>query len=117
MKSQFYLLISFLVLNLSFFAQTEDAFAGLKTQLQSWDPVRGEWLANSFRSISKGEAIPDRTFPEEFTPYELLTMIPMDRRRELLNIVQTNNRNPNPTTVLEFKLDYFNTASSKSALS
>ena len=104
MKSQFYLLISFLVLNVSFFAQTEDAFAGLKTQLQSWDPVRGEWLANSFRSISKGEAIPDRTFPEEFTPYELLTMIPMDRRRELLNIVQTNNRNPNPTTVTNWVL-------------
>jgi hypothetical protein len=98
MKSQFYLIVSFLALNLSFFAQTVDAFATIKSQLQSWDPVRGEWLANSFRSISKGEAIPDRTFPEEFTPYELLTMVPMDRRRELLTTVQTNNRNPNPTT-------------------
>lgn len=97
MKSQFYLFVSFLALNLSFFAQTEDVFVKIKSQLQSWDPVRGEWLANSFRSISKGEAIPDRTFPEEFTPYEMLTMVPMDRRRDLLTMVQTNNRNPKPT--------------------
>jgi hypothetical protein len=98
MKSQFYFLVTFLVFNFSFFAQTDDSFAGLRTQLQSWDPVRGEWLANSFRSISKGEAIPDRTFPEELTPYELLTMVPMDRRRELLTTVQTNNRNPSNNT-------------------
>lgn len=98
MKSQFYLVVSFLAFNLTFFAQTEDAFTGLKTQLKGWDPVRGEWLANSFRSISKGEAIPDRTFPEEFTPYELLTMVPMDRRRELLTTIQSTSRNPNPTT-------------------
>jgi hypothetical protein len=102
MKSKFNFLVTFLVFNLSFFAQTDDSFAGLRTQLQSWDPVRGEWLANSFRSISKGEAIPDRTFPEELTPYELLTMIPMDRRRELLNTVQTNNRNPNTTATINW---------------
>lgn len=98
MKSQSYLLVYFLVVNLSFFAQTEDAFLGLKSQLQSWDPIRGEWLANAFRSITKGEVIPDRTFPEEFTPYELLTMVPMDRRRDLLTTIQANNRIPNPTT-------------------
>jgi len=98
MKSHFYLIVSFFFFNLTVFSQTEDAFAGLKTQLQSWDPVRGEWLVNSFRSISKGETIPERTFPEEFTPYELLTMVPVDRRRELLNTVQTNNRNPNPAS-------------------
>lgn len=95
MKSQFYLVAVFLVYSLSFWSQSDDSFASIKSQLQSWDPVRGEWLANSFRAISKGEAIPDRTFPEEFTPYEMLTMVPMDRRRDLLNSVQTIGRNPN----------------------
>ena len=98
MKAHLYLIVSFFFFNHTIFSQTEDAFAGLKTQLQNWDPIRGEWLVNSFRSISKGETIPERTFPEEFTPYELLTMVPMDRRRQLLNTVQTNNRNPNPAS-------------------
>jgi len=104
MKAQLYFLISLVFLNLPLLAQTESSVGGLKSQLQSWDPVRGEWLANSFVSISKGEAIPDRTFPEEFTPYELLTMIPIDRRRELLTTVQTNNRNPAATTTQNWTL-------------
>jgi hypothetical protein len=48
--------------------------------LIDWDPVRGAWLDESFRAIHKGEPIPDRTFPEDLTPFELYRAMPQKVR-------------------------------------
>lgn len=59
------------------------AFSEIKNDLVSWDPIRGEWLATSILAMKDNANIPDRTFPEEYTPYEMLTMIPLQKRKEI----------------------------------
>jgi hypothetical protein len=99
MKYSSYILVSILFITGFLAAQTEsNSISSMKTQLQNWDPVRGEWLANSLISISKGESIPDRTFPEEFTPYEMLTLVPMDRRKGIISTFRENNASPSRET-------------------
>ncbi|MBM3185943.1 MAG: VWD domain-containing protein, partial [Bacteroidetes bacterium] len=58
----------------------------------NWDPIRGEWLANSIVALADKKPIPDRTFPEEFTPYQMVTMIPLEQRRGISETI-TQGRN------------------------
>ncbi len=77
-------------------AQDSTMINDLHSTLTSWDPVRGEWLHSSLLAIANNQAIPDRTFPEEFTPYEMLTMVPLETRRGLSDrISSVNGRNTN----------------------
>jgi hypothetical protein len=94
MKKHLTSLFAFLVLTTILNAQTgfDTQFAGIKSELQKWDQVRGEWLANSLVALSNRTAVPDRTFPEEFTPYEMLTLVPMDKRRDILTAVQQGRK-------------------------
>jgi len=104
-----YLLVSLIILNVSNLkaqTATENPLESMRIQLQNWDPIRGEWLANSLISFSKNQPIPDRTFPEEFTPYQLLTLVPMESRKEILNSFgrsskATNSTNSNELTQVE----------------
>lgn len=73
-------------------AFTKD-FQAVRTELTSWDPVRGEWLASSLVSISKNEPIPGRTFPEDFTPAEMYRMVPEPNRIKIQGIINNNLRN------------------------
>ncbi|MCX8487386.1 MAG: hypothetical protein ORN53_09510, partial [Crocinitomicaceae bacterium] len=76
-------------------AQTfEDQFKPVKEKLERWDPIRGNWLALSMIALSERKNVPDRTFPEDFTPYEMLTMVPLSERRDIESMVQ-QNRTPN----------------------
>ena len=76
-------------------AQTfEDQFKSVKEKLERWDPIRGNWLALSMIALSERKNVPDRTFPEDFTPYEMLTMVPLAERKEIETMVQ-QNRTPN----------------------
>lgn len=87
--------IIFGVSNSSIFAQdqlTKD-FAPIKSELQSWDPVRGEWLAESLLAISRKQPIPDRTFPEDFTPAEMYKMVPTTSRDRISTTVNANRTN------------------------
>ena len=79
----------------TFFAQDQLVrdFAPIKNELQSWDPVRGEWLAESMLAISRKQPIPDRTFPEDFTPYEMYSMVPATSRDRISATVNTNRTN------------------------
>ncbi len=61
----------------------------ITNELKAWDPVRGEWLANSMVAISTQSPVPDRTFPENVTPQELFAVVPSDVRARVLN--STNN--------------------------
>lgn len=68
-------------------------FAPIKNELQSWDPVRGEWLAESMLAISRKQPIPDRTFPEDFTPAEMYNMVPVTSRDRIASRVNDNRTN------------------------
>ncbi len=68
-------------------------FAPIKSELQSWDPVRGEWLAESMLAISRKQPIPDRTFPEDFTPAEMYRMVPSTSRDRIATSVNANRTN------------------------
>jgi hypothetical protein len=91
----FTLLFLLVVAPLSFFAQSKFAtdFEPIRKELISWDEVRGEWLAASLESIVYNEAIPNRTFPEDFTPAEMLRIVPTDKRSMLSQQIEVNQRN------------------------
>ena len=72
----------------------EDQFKSVKEKLERWDPIRGNWLALSMIALSEHKNVPDRTFPEDFTPYEMLTIVPLADRRDIESMIQ-QNRNPN----------------------
>ena len=50
---------------------TQD-FQPVRAELTKWDPIRGEWLASSLVAMSSNQIIPDRTFPEDLTPVDML---------------------------------------------
>lgn len=68
-------------------------FENIHKELVSWDPVRGEWLSTSLVAMSRNEPVPDRMFPEDFTPMEMLKVVPADTRNRVATTVQTNARN------------------------
>ena len=67
-------------------------FEPIRKDLRAWDPIRGEWLASSLEAMSKNEPIPDRTFPEDFTPAEMFRIVPASNQDFIRNQAQTNSR-------------------------
>jgi len=67
-------------------------FDPIRKDLRSWDPIRGEWLASSLEAMSKNEPIPDRTFPEDFTPAEMFRIVPASNQDFIRSQAQQNNR-------------------------
>jgi hypothetical protein len=65
-------------------------FEPIQRELVSWDPIRGQWLAESMMAISQNKPIPDRTFPEDFTPSEMLSMVPQNNRDRIHTTVEAN---------------------------
>lgn len=64
-----------------------EAFTPIKSELTSWDLIRGEWLATSIQAYASQKDIPDRTFPEDFTPYEMLVMVPENTRKKIQEVL------------------------------
>jgi hypothetical protein len=86
----------FLVCASAAFAQertSPEPFSSSSKVLQDWDPVRGAWLHQSLLSLSSGEAIPDRTFPENLTPFEMLRAVPSNVRSSYRNSLSENSSN------------------------
>lgn len=102
MKKKYFLFctsLSLMAFNLGFSQdQLKNDYAPVAAELQKWDPVRGEWLSNSIYAIANNQAIPDRTFPEDFTPYEMMTVVPMVHKEAIRSIAgtQRNNARTNP---------------------
>lgn len=67
-------------------------FQPVRNELTKWDPIRGEWLASSLVAMAKKEPIPDRTFPEDFTPAEMLRMVPEPNRLAIQQQINENQR-------------------------
>jgi len=93
MKKSILLFVGCCLLVNQHFAQAPSAaFAPIKEHLERWDDVRGAWLAQAIQAMAAKQAIPDRTFPEDFTPYEMLSMIPVSERQDLRQMVLENQR-------------------------
>lgn len=95
MKTQILLFGTVLMVNSYSFCQdnkfTQD-FQPIRNELVKWDPVRGEWLASSLVSMSQNQPIPDRTFPEDYTPAEMLRLVPEANRSAIQQIATNNQR-------------------------
>lgn len=85
-------LVTFNSLNAQSDRFTQD-FQPIRAELTKWDPIRGEWLASSMVSIAKKEPIPDRTFPENYTPAEMMKMVPESSRANIQRIATTSAQN------------------------
>lgn len=93
MKKSILLFVGFCLLFNQYFAQAPSAaFAPIKEHLERWDDIRGAWLAAAIQALALQQAIPDRTFPEDFTPYELLSILPASERQDLRQMVLENQR-------------------------
>ncbi|MFN5031796.1 MAG: VWD domain-containing protein [Flavobacteriia bacterium] len=64
----------------------------LKNDLTKWDPIRGEWLANSMLSLANDQPVPDRTFPESITPFDMYRALPDNERVSLNQLIASNAR-------------------------
>ena len=80
----------FLFVNSAFAQTPSPAFAPIKDHLERWDDIRGAWLAAAIQALAANKHVPDRTFPEDFTPYEMLSMLPVRERQDLRQMVQEN---------------------------
>lgn len=76
----------------------EKDFQPIRSELTNWDPIRGEWLASSLVSMSKKQPIPDRTFPEDLTPVEMLRLVPAANRTAINQAITNNQRVATDTT-------------------
>ena len=93
MKKSILFLAGFCLLFNSAIGQAPSAaFAPIKDHLERWDDIRGAWLAAAIQALAANKQVPDRTFPEDFTPYEMLSMIPAKERQDLRQMVLENQR-------------------------
>ena len=91
-KSVLFLAGICLLFNNAFAQAPSAAFAPIKDHLERWDDIRGAWLAAAIQALALNKQVPDRTFPEDFTPYEMLSMIPAKERQDLRQMVLENQR-------------------------
>ena len=80
----------FLFVNSAFAQTPSPAFTPIKEHLERWDDIRGAWLAAAIQALAANKHVPDRTFPEDFTRYEMLSMLPVRERQDLRQMVQEN---------------------------
>lgn len=74
----------------------DESFNPIRTELEEWDAIRGPWLATSLEAMSKKEPIPDRTFPEDITPAQMVDALP-ERTRSSIERIAMNNSNTGNT--------------------
>lgn len=88
----------FILLSISVFGQDtlqsfDENFRAVEKELTDWDPVRGKWLSASMKSMTANEAIPDRNFPEDFSPSEMMSHVPQDRLARIRATAVANQNN------------------------
>lgn len=85
----------------SVFGQTAEFsrdFSSVRSELTSWDPVRGEWLASSMEAMSYNLPIPDRNFPEQYTPSQMLDAVPTTVRASITSKINQASASATPST-------------------
>ena len=73
----------------------DEQFKSIDNELTSWDPVRGKWLSNSLRAMSADQPIPDRTFPEDFSPGEMMRLVASSTISNVRVLTDANSQNTN----------------------
>jgi hypothetical protein len=73
-------------------ANFDNQYEPIRTELKNWDAVRGPWLSESIIAISNQTPIPDRNFPENFTPDQMLNMVPLTTLDRISAIAVSNQR-------------------------
>ncbi len=98
MKKHYFLLsLIFFAGSYSFAQDTrtfEQEFEPIKKELTDWDPVRGEWLSNSIIAVTNQEAVPKRNFPENYTPNQMLSVVPSATVAKIRGIATNNASDP-----------------------
>ena len=95
MKNYYLLLTSLILLSANnAFSQRSASFdqqyEPIRTEFKNWDAVRGPWLSESIIAISNQTPIPDRNFPENFTPDQMLNMVPLTTLDRISAIASSN---------------------------
>ena len=94
MKKSYLLIVSCLAFLGTSFGQNDDTFSKnynpIRAELEEWDPIRGPWLSSSLEAMSKQETIPDRTFPEDITPAQMVAALPDKTRSNMERVVMQN---------------------------
>lgn len=99
MKHSYFLLTSCLILSAwSSTAQTsatfEKDYEPIRSELTSWDPVRGAWLASSLPAVINKEQVQDRTFPDNLTPNQVLALVPKPTLKRIETSIATHQSDP-----------------------
>lgn len=96
------LFVSLTAYSLPSFAQMDSLFVQqfepLKSQLIGWDKTRGTWLAESMQAMVSNQPIPDRYFPEDFTPKEMFAVLPQATQNNIKSSIESNKRNTTGAT-------------------
>jgi hypothetical protein len=69
----------------------DSQFETVQKELASWDKVRGEWLAGSMKAMIANSAIPDRYFPENYTPMQMFEALPAQTQTNVRNAIASNS--------------------------
>ena len=91
MRKYYYLIFTAVLWNSSFAQETtafDQSFDPIRAELEEWDPIRGPWLSSSLEAMSKQEPIPDRTFPEDITPSQMVNALPTRTRDNVERFAQ-----------------------------
>lgn len=85
----YYILFVTIFCTSSLFAQISTD-TKIREELVDWDPVRGAWLAESMQAVATNQPIPDRRFPEEYTPAEMFSTVPLERQKVIQSRINEN---------------------------
>lgn len=95
MKKAYTLSFLFAAFTSASMAQTsnfDSHFQSVRSELVKWDPIRGEWLAQSMVNMANNKPTPDRNFPEDFTPAEMYNAMPTETQRAVRNEISQGSR-------------------------
>ena len=90
MKTTFFIALA-CIISISY-GQRNTAYEPVRKDLVQWDSIRGGWIYDAILSIQTKQPIPDRTFPEDLTPFELFSLAPERDRESLQSTLSVMNQ-------------------------
>jgi hypothetical protein len=72
----------------------DQTYEPIRTELQNWDPVRGKWLSAALPAVINQTEVPVRTFPENVTPNQMLSLVPQQTLDRISSMASANQNDP-----------------------